>query len=137
MRNLNILAAILVATGLAVGETIRRGGTDFYLPLFVDDYIMAALLIVGAWVAYRSTFSDLRFLLLAWAFTCGQLYLSFFLNLQKYMANSEDPGISSPVWVILIFIAFFVSIIGAFETIRQMRMLGSNLPLHTDAERCR
>lgn len=136
MRNLNILAAILVAIGLAGGETIRRSGTEFYLPFFVDDYIMAAVLIIGAWVAYRSKFADLSFLLLAWAYTCGQLYLSFFVNLQRYMANSENPGISSPIWVTLIFVAFFVSIIGTLGTLRQTRspkLKSSNLSLHTGA----
>lgn len=134
MKKLNILAAVLVAIGLAAGETIRRSGTDFFLPFFLDDYIMAALLIYGAWMANRSEFCDLRALLVAWSFTCGQLYLSFFVNLQRYMENSVNPGISAPVWVVLICIAFLTSIFGVLCTIKQMGLLGSTAALDAHAQ---
>ena len=87
----------------------------------VDDYIMCVLLSLGAWRAYTSAFTDLRLLLAGWSFTCGMLYLSFFSNLDRYMANTPDSGISAPIWVVLIFAAFVTSILGAFHTLRAMR----------------
>ena len=121
MLKLNAVAAVILGFGLAVGESIRRFGTEFFYPFFLDDYIMCVLLIFGAWRAYRSCFKDLRFLLAGWAFTCGMLYLSFFGNLEKYMSNPSSSGISAPIWVILIFTAFATSIFGALAILRAMR----------------
>ena len=121
MLQLNAVAATILGIALAIGESIRRFGTELFLPFFLDDYVMCALLIFGAWRAYRSSFKDLRFLLTAWSFTCGMLYLSFFANLEKYLDNPSTPGISAPIWVILIFTAFATSIVGALATLGAMR----------------
>lgn len=121
MLKLNVAVAVILGLALAGGETIRRTGTEFFLPFLLDDYIMCALLILGAGRAYRSSFKDLRFLLAGWSFTCGMLYLSFFANLEKYLTNPSGLGISAPVWVILIFIAFATSTLGALVTLHAMR----------------
>ena len=121
MLKLNTVVAVILGIALAVGESIRRFGTEFFLPFLLDDYIMSVLLIFGAWRAHRSSFEDLRFLLAGWSFTCGMLYLSFFANLEKYMSNPSSPGISAPIWVVLIFTAFATSILGALATLRAMR----------------
>lgn len=121
MLKLNTVSAVILGIALAVGESIRRFGTEFYLPFFLDDYLMCALLILGAWHAHRSSFKDLRFLLAGWSFTCGMLYLSFFANLERYMNNPLSSGISAPIWVILIFTAFATSILGALTTLRAIR----------------
>ena len=121
MIKLNVVIAAVLGIALAVGESIRRFGTDSWPPFVVDDYIMCILLCLGAWRAYRSTFTDLRLLLAGWSFTSGMLYLSFFANLERYMTNAPDSGISSPIWVLLIFIAFVTSLLGAFHTLRAMK----------------
>lgn len=121
MSKLNTVAAAILGIALAVGESVRRYDTQYFLPFFLDDYIMCALLMFGPWRANRSSFNDLRFLLAGWAFTCGMLYLSFFANLEKYMDNPSSPGISAPIWVILIFTAFAVSVLGVLATLRAMR----------------
>ena len=121
MLKLNTVVAVILGIALAVGESIRRFGTEFFLPFLLDDYIMCVLLILGAWRAHRSSFKDLMFLLAGWSFTCGMLYLSFFANLEKYMSDPSSPGISAPIWVILIFTAFATSILGALATLRAMR----------------
>ena len=121
MLKLNTVVAVILGIALAVGESIRRFGTEFFLPFLLDDYIMCVLLILGAWHTHRSAFKDLRFLLAGWSFTCGMLYLSFFANLEKYMNNPSSPGISAPIWVILIFTAFATSVFGAIATLRAMR----------------
>ena len=61
MLKLNTAAAAIMGIALAVGESIRRFGTEFFLPFFLDDYIMCALLIFGAWRAHRSSYYDLKF----------------------------------------------------------------------------
>ena len=122
MVKLNVILAVVLGIALAVGETIRRFGTEFWSPFVLDDYIMCMLLTLGAWRAYRSAFTDLRLLLAGWSFTCGMLYLSFFSNLERYMANPPDAGISAPIWVFLILTAFVTSFVGAFHTLRAMRV---------------
>ena len=121
MLKLNTVVAVILGIALAVGESIRRFGTELFYPFFLDDYLMCVLLIFGAWRAHRSCFKDLSFLLAGWSFTCGMLYLSFFGNLEKYMNNPSSSGISAPIWVILIFTAFATSIFGALATLRAMR----------------
>src|SRR5688572_10931404 len=110
MVKLNVVLALVLGIALAVGESIRRFGTEFWSPFVVDDYIMCILLSLGAWRAYRSNFTDLRLLLAGWSFTCGMLYLSFFSNLERYMADPPNSGISAPIWVVLIFTAFVTSL---------------------------
>ena len=122
MVKLNVFLAATLGIALAVGESIRRFGTEFWSPFVLDDFIMGSLLVLGAWRAFSSAFADLRLLLLAWSFTSGMLYLSFFSNFQRYMDNPQGSGISAPVWVILIFIAFATSIVGAVHTLRAMKV---------------
>lgn len=83
MLKLNTGVAVTLGIALAVGESVRRLGTEFFLPFLLDDYIMCALLVLGAWRAHRSYFKDLRLLLAGWCFTCGMLYLSFFCQPRK------------------------------------------------------
>jgi hypothetical protein len=65
-----------IATPLA--ETIRRWGTWWdNPPAFVDDLILGALLVAGAWVTRRSTSARaVSFLAGAWGFACGMAYSS-------------------------------------------------------------
>ena len=121
MLKLNAVLAVILGLALAVGESIRRFDTQFFLPFLLDDYIMCGLLTLGAWRAHRSSYKDLSFLMAGWSFTCGMLYLSFFANLEKYMINPSSSGISSPVWVILIFTAFVTSIFGTLSTLIALR----------------
>jgi drug/metabolite transporter (DMT)-like permease len=122
MNPLNAALAAILGVALAVGETVRRSGTASWWPFVVDDYLMAALLLAGAWRAHRSAYADLRVLLAAWAFCCGMLYLSFFSNLQRQLASAAETGISSPVWVVLIGVALATAIVGATLTLRAMRV---------------
>jgi hypothetical protein len=121
MIKLNVFLALVLGIALAVGESIRRFGTAFWSPFVLDDYLMCMLLGLGAWRAYRSTFTDLKLLLAAWSFTSGMLYLSFFSNLERYMANAPGSGISAPIWVALIFAAFITALVGAGHTLSAMR----------------
>ena len=121
MLKLNTILAVILGIALAVGESVRRFGAEFFLPFLLDDYIMCVLLTLGAWRAHRSSFKDLSLLITGWSFTCGMLYLSFFANLEKYMVNPSSPGISAPIWVALIFMAFVTSIFGVLSALRAIR----------------
>jgi hypothetical protein len=85
-----------------LGETVRRWhqlDQLRYLPAWLDDYILGALLLYGAWRTGRDVRAGQRFLAAAWGFTCGLGYASFFLQLEHL---HDDPAPISGVWVALI-----------------------------------
>ena len=85
-----------------LGETVRRWhqlDQLRYLPAWLDDYILGALLLYGAWRTGRDVRAGQRFLAAAWGFTCGLGYASFFIQLEHL---HDDPAPISGVWVALI-----------------------------------
>ena len=96
------LAVILgVLTPLA--ETVRRWhqlGQISVLPFWLDDYLIGAMLLYGAWRTGRDIRSGRRFLAAAWGFTCGMAYSSFFAQLERL--NEPDPAPISSAWVAVI-----------------------------------
>ena len=88
--------------------------------MFLDDYLMGELLIFGAWHTNKNA-KELCFLLVAWAFSCGMLYLSFFGNLDRYLNQSQGSSISSAFWVGLILLAFISAIFGLLLTLYENR----------------
>src|SRR5881227_2295689 len=88
-----------------LGETIRRWhqlGQLRYLPFWLDDYILGAFLLYGAWRVGRDARRGQRFLAAAWAFMCGMAYSSFFEQLHRYQLGVADPAPISSGWVALI-----------------------------------
>lgn len=84
-------------------ETIRRHkqlGELRVLPFWLDDYILGAFLLYGAWRVGRDLKRGQRFLAAAWGFTCGMAYASFFSQLT--VLNEPDPAPISSVWVAVI-----------------------------------
>ena len=88
-RRLAIILGIL--TPLA--ETVRRWrqlGQLSLLPAWLDDYIIGALLLYGAWRTGKDIRSGRPFLVAAWGVTCGMAYSSFFSQLARL--NEPDPA---------------------------------------------
>ena len=98
-RRLAIIFGIL--TPLA--ETIRRWrqlGQLSIWPFWLDDYIIGAMLLYGAWRVSKDIRSGRRFLAAAWGFTCGMAYSSFFAQLGSL--NESDPAPIPSTWVAVI-----------------------------------
>jgi hypothetical protein len=98
-RRLAIIFGIL--TPLA--ETIRRWrqlGQLSVWPFWLDDYIIGAMLLYGAWRVSKDIRSGRRFLAAAWGFTCGMAYSSFFAQLGSL--NESDPAPIPSTWVAVI-----------------------------------
>lgn len=98
-RRLAIIFGIL--TPLA--ETVRRWrqlGDLSIWPFWLDDYIIGALLLYGAWRTGKDIRSGRPFLAAAWGFTCGMGYSSFFAQLANL--NAPDPAPISSAWVAVI-----------------------------------
>lgn len=81
-----------VLTPLA--ETIRRWGTWWENPpAFLDDYLLGAFLVAGAWATRRGG-SDraTRLLAGAWGFACGMAYSSAAFHWFALRAGELDPS---------------------------------------------
>jgi hypothetical protein len=109
--------AILVGVFCPVGETVRRWGHIDYLPAFLDDYAIGALLLAGVWASRRADPRGVGLLAAAWGFACGLGYASFFGHLKAI--NEPDVGPLRQVWLTaLIGAGWALSIAAMFVTVR-------------------
>jgi len=92
--------AIVLGILTPVAETIRRWSTwRENPPALLDDYILGAFLLYGAWRVGKDARSGQRFLAAAWAFMCGMAYGSFFEQVHRYRLGISDPAPISSIWV--------------------------------------
>jgi hypothetical protein len=95
--------AWIFGVGTPLVETIRRWSTwQEYPPAIIDDYLMGALLIAGAWASGRHKPYGDRLLAAAWGFTCGMGYYSVFMQLRNYQLGIPDPAPIPSFWVFVI-----------------------------------
>jgi hypothetical protein len=95
--------AIIFGALVPLAETVRRWrqlGQPSVWPFWLDDYIIGALLLYGAWRTGKDVRSGRRFLAAAWGFTCGMAYSSFFSQLGRL--NEPDPAPIPSTWVAVI-----------------------------------
>lgn len=95
--------AIVLGILTPLAETIRRWhqlGQLQYLPFWLDDYILGAFLLYGAYRAGKDAKTGRPFLAAAWGFVCGMGYASFFSQLTQLHEN--DPAPIPSVWVAVI-----------------------------------
>lgn len=95
--------AWIFGIGTPLVETIRRWGTWFeYLPATLDDYVLGALLVAGAWASGRRKSYGDRLLAAAWGFTCGMGFSSVFMQWRAYQLGMDDPAPIPTFWVFVI-----------------------------------
>lgn len=110
MAILRVLAVAL-ALALMVGELWRSWGADRELISVVDDQIMGALLLAGAWVMKRDTVRARALFASAWGFNAGLLCSSFVVKLvapEKTNAGNWN----MLVVTVLVGLAFATSVVG-------------------------
>jgi hypothetical protein len=110
------LVAVLLALSLMVGEAWRSWGAGRPAYAWLDDQIMGAMLLAGAWAMARDTLARRAFFAAGWGVNAGMLYGSFFGKLfepARMNAGNFDPGVLT--W--LVGLAFAVSIAGMILTI--------------------
>jgi hypothetical protein len=92
--------AIVLGILTPLAETIRRWSTwQENPPALVDDYILGALLLYGAWRVGKDARSGQRFLVAGWAFMCGMAYGSFFEQVRQYRLGIADPAPIASIWI--------------------------------------
>lgn len=95
--------ALVLGIAAPVAETIRRWHqlADINVwPFWLDDYLLGALLLYGAWRVKRDVRTGRHFLAAAWGFTCAMAYGSFFTQLNHL--DEPDPAPIPSVWVAVV-----------------------------------
>lgn len=85
--------AWVFGVALPVVETIRRWhqlSDPAVWPAWLDDFLLAALLLTGARLTSQLRYHNAKFLAAAWGVTCGMAYGSFFSSVLHF--GVPDPG---------------------------------------------
>lgn len=115
MKRLRLLA-VLLALSLMVGEAWRSWGSGRPAYAWLDDQIMGAMLLAGAWSMARDTLARRAFFAAGWGVNAGMLYGSFFGKLfEPERTNAGNFDLAVLTW--LVGLAFAVSIAGMILTI--------------------
>lgn len=86
-----IITAFVIGALLPVLETTRRGITHWtvnFTTMF-EDYAGGALLLIGAWAAYRAKSWGAVLLLMAWGSICGLMTSSFLAQLESTLRGTD------------------------------------------------
>ena len=79
---------------LPILETLRRWGTWWeFPPAYLDDLLIGAFFLAGAWMSKRSATAGPRWLSAAYGIACGIGFLSFALNFVQ-MDRPDPTGVS-------------------------------------------
>lgn len=121
-----VIAAFVVGAMLPVLETCRRGirywSVDF--TTMFEDYVAGALLLIGAWAAYRKRSWGLIFLVLAWAYFTGLMSSSFWSQLEETLRQAASEP-SNPLVLIVKFLLWatcVAALVCSFRTAMKARI---------------
>ena len=105
---------------LPVVETIRRWhqlGDPGIWPAWLDDFLLAALLLAGARLTTQLRYHNAKYLAAAWGVACGMAYGSFFQS--ALHLDVPDPGPLATLTVVVIkglgFALAIVALVGALK----------------------
>lgn len=102
-------------------ETARRWrevrDMTVWWPAFIDDYLIGAFLLYGAWRVGKDAGAGRAVLAGAWAFLCGMAYGSFFGQLAE-LSRADPSGVSPALVVAVKGIGLLLGIIGLVLTLR-------------------
>jgi hypothetical protein len=107
--------AIAIGIALLFGESLRLwgGGT---IAWGFDHYLMGALLLYGAWRSRRYDIPGSRYLVAAWAFTCGVEYMNIVRHLERVCSSS--PAQVPAAWLGIIGFGYLLCILGLAASLR-------------------
>ena len=120
-----VAAAFALGALLPVLETARRGITHWtvnFTTMF-EDYLGGAVLLTGAWAAYRAKSWGAVFLLLAWGSISGLMTSSFVAQLEATLRETASEPHNLVVLVVkfLLWSVGMVSLFLAFRSATQPR----------------
>ena len=114
-----VAAAFVVGMLLPVLETARRGISHWAVEFttMFEDYVAGALLLIGAWAAYRQRSWGSVFLVLAWGYFTGLMSSSFWWQLEDTFRHTASEANNMLVLVVkfLLWTTCVVSLALAFR----------------------
>jgi hypothetical protein len=115
-RRLAIVAGV-VLPALETARRWREMSDLALLPFWLDDWIIAAFLLFGAWQTRSGQQGGRATLTAAWGFACGMAYSSFFSQL--YELSRPDPsGIQTTTVVAIKGIMLTVATVALIATVK-------------------
>jgi len=76
IKKINLIIATLYSISLAIVETLLNWGDWQYAPLWIVDYLIVIILLLGVFVCKEF---QQKVLLLGWSFSAGVMYMALFL----------------------------------------------------------
>ncbi len=115
--------AIAIWIALTIDETLRLwgGGT---ITWGMDHYLMGVLLLYGTWKSRRYDVLGSRFLLAAWAFTCGVEYMNIVKLLEPL--HSSGTSLIPHAWVGIIGFGYLLCILGLVASLKVQLDVAAN-----------
>jgi hypothetical protein len=109
--------AVVLGIFVPIAETVRRWSTWRESPLtLIEDYVLAGLVLYGAWLVGRDFRRGQCFLAAAWGVVCGVGYCSVAGQLDRVRSGDPDPAPVPSTWVLVIKVGLFVLAIVALTT---------------------
>ena len=121
-----VTAAFALGILLPILETVRRGITHWavnFTTMF-EDYLGGALLLTGAWAAYRSKSWGALFLALAWGSISGLMTSSFVAQLEATLRQTATEPHNLVVLIVkfLLWSVCIISLILSFRSAIKTRI---------------
>jgi len=88
--------AVVMGIFLPLAETVRRSNQLFDLTKFFnwfDDYVLGGILLTAVYMVRKKSHHSISFLIAAWGFVAGALFLSFLGQFAYYVTGTADPGV--------------------------------------------
>ena len=115
-----VAAAFVVGILLPLLETARRGISHWAVEFttMFEDYVAGALLLVGAWAAYRERHWGSVFLVLAWAYFTGLMSSSFWWQLEDtFRQTATEPN--NPLVLVVKFLLWTTCVVSLVFALRR------------------
>jgi hypothetical protein len=106
--------AVMLGIFVPIAETVRRWDTWRDAPLtLIEDYVLAALVLYGAWLVGRDFRRGQCFLAAAWGVACGVGYCSVVGQIDRIQTGEPDPAPIPSTWVLAIKVALLALVVVA------------------------
>ena len=112
MKKINLIIATVYSIVLAIVEALLNWGNWQYAPLWIVDYLIVIILLLGVFVFKEN---QQKVLLMGWSFSAGVMYMVLFINLEP---TSTITKLDSHILYAVV-LALMVSLTGIFLSMRE------------------
>jgi hypothetical protein len=122
------MLAVVLGIFVPIAETVRRWDTCRDSPLtLIEDYVLAALVLYGAWLVGRDFRRGQCFLAAAWGVACGVGYCSVVGQWNRIQTGEADPAPIPSSWVLAIKVTMLaLAIVALIATLKANENGGPN-----------